>query len=97
MGRADAEMSLEVRRTVEYLCSESGTSCFGDSVPIFKLETDVLPADMQKKAVARSQNVGEVRLVFGILEKGETKASWVTGECCCCCLSCGVVEFRLSL
>ena len=67
VGRADAEMSLEVRVTDECLCLERGTSCFGDSVPIFKFETDVLPADERKKAVARSQNVGEVRHLFGIL------------------------------
>ena len=66
-GRADAEMSLEVRATDECCCSERGTSCFGDSAPIFKFESDVLPADERKKAVARSQNVGEVRRSCGVL------------------------------
>ena len=67
VGRADAEVSLKVRATDEYLGSERGTSCFGDFAPVFKFETDVLPADERKKAVARSQNVGEVRCSFGVL------------------------------
>ena len=66
-GRADAEMPLEVRAIDECCCSERGTSCFGDSVSIFKFEIDVLPADERKKAVARSQNVGEVRRLCGVL------------------------------
>ena len=67
VGHADAEMSLEVRATDECLCLERRTSCFGDSAPIFKFETDVLPADEWKKAVAQSQYVGEIRRLFGIL------------------------------
>ena len=59
--------SLEVRATDECCCSERGTSCFGDSAPIFKFESDMLPADERKKAVARSQNVGEVRRLCGVL------------------------------
>ena len=66
-GCADAEMSLEVRVIDECCCSERGTSCFGDSAPIFKFESDVLPADERKKAVARSQNVGEVCRLCGVL------------------------------
>ena len=36
-GRADAEMPLEVRAIDECCCLERGTSCFGDSVSIFKI------------------------------------------------------------
>ena len=70
---ANVEQTDEQRGTVEHAWLERETSCFGDSAPVFKFKSGVLPAVGRKKAVARSQIVWEVHCLSGGGGEGEAK------------------------